>query len=475
MNRKKYFLFFLCFSVCAGGLFLIFSLPPPHTLVLAEDGFHPRTMTVSVGDTVTFRTKQNKYFWPASDFHPTHSLYPAFDANAPVSPDDSWSFTFTEPGVYPFHDHLAAYYFGIIQVQDTSGKVTDNCMEQGGKVQCWQNEIFFALAQGGVDGAYGAVAELFTTDPEFRESCHSIAHNIGLASYQFYAKNKDFIISPKAAVCAGGFYHGFMEGYIGATGDTTGAGRVCDDIGEAVGVVSPSARLQCYHGIGHGAVETTIASTGSFGSQYAFIESALALCEQASAGVDERYRCVSGVYNGIANFYINSAYGLSVEKENPLLLCATQKDIYKEACYGNMNSVVLWSADNNFTKAAASVLALPDNNHRARALWYLASLYATEHLSDTSFEEVVNECHHLQVEFRGDCIRGFAEGLLEHGNPGVEYKQMLTFCREPLLSNAERAECLNATLSTLESWYGKEKAKDICSSLEEDERTYCSP
>jgi plastocyanin len=339
-NWKPLFIFSAC-AVLLSALFLM--TQQPRTIVLKDDGFHPRVLKVRQGEKVTFKSERNKYYWPASDFHPTHTIFPAFDSKEPVRPDATWSFTFEKPGVYKYHDHLAAYYFGIIRVTDKAGNVPENCLEQGGEFECWQNEIFLTLAEQGVDAAYDTVSKLFNSTPGFAESCHGITHNIGLASYQFFRSDPNFIYSPKAVVCAAGFYHGFMEGYLGSSGDIKDSARLCDEIGKRLGEESPDARLQCYHGVGHGAVETTIADSGSFGTRDEFVAKAIELCEKATEGELERYRCVSGIYNGIANFYINGAYGLSAKSENPLLMCATQKDVYKEACYGNMNSVVLWA------------------------------------------------------------------------------------------------------------------------------------
>lgn len=467
----KGLLFLGVFVVCAVALFVI--LQSAGTITLKDDGFHPRVLTVRAGETVTFKNERGKYFWPASDFHPTHTIFPAFDSKGPLAPDDTWSFTFEKPGIYKYHDHLAAYYFGIIRVADENGMVPDNCTEQGGHFECWQNEVYLALAEHGVDAAYDTIARLFNQSPDFAESCHGITHNIGLASYQFYRTNPDFIFSPKAIVCASGFYHGFMEGYLGASGSIAESARLCDEIGERLGEQTPDARLQCYHGVGHGAVETTVAESGSFGSRDEFVARAVLLCEQASEGVQERYRCVSGIYNGIANLYINGAYGLSVADENPLLMCAVQKEEYKEACYGNMNSVVLWAADNNFLEASREFLAIPDGAYTKKSIEYLAGLYAVTHMDETLFPAVLMECRKLPGEYHVSCVKGFVQGLLEHGSPGIEYRKALSFCRLPGLHSEERDGCLDSALGDAETWYSKKRAGEICAEVTLEERAYC--
>ncbi len=87
-----------------------------HTITLTKDGFVPDTVTIKKGDTITFKTTTGNMFWPASNLHPSHLLYPEFDPKEPVQPDASWSFTFDKVGKWQFHDHLAPYFTGTITV-----------------------------------------------------------------------------------------------------------------------------------------------------------------------------------------------------------------------------------------------------------------------------------------------------------------------------------------------------------------------
>lgn len=86
------------------------------TITLSENGFEPESVTVEKGTVVTFQTTRGKHFWPASDLHPTHDIYPAFDPKEPIAPDKTWSFRFDRVGEWKYHDHLAPYYTGEITV-----------------------------------------------------------------------------------------------------------------------------------------------------------------------------------------------------------------------------------------------------------------------------------------------------------------------------------------------------------------------
>ncbi len=87
-------------------------------VTLTEEGYEPKTLTVVKAATVTFQTTRSDPFWPASDLHPTHDIYPEFDPREPVAADKTWSFRFDKVGTWRYHDHLFPYYRGTITVVD---------------------------------------------------------------------------------------------------------------------------------------------------------------------------------------------------------------------------------------------------------------------------------------------------------------------------------------------------------------------
>lgn len=85
-------------------------------ITLTSDGWKPSEVTIKQGNTITFKNTTGNKFWPASNLHPSHLLYPEFDPKQPIAADASWSFVFTKIGAWQFHDHLAPYFTGIITV-----------------------------------------------------------------------------------------------------------------------------------------------------------------------------------------------------------------------------------------------------------------------------------------------------------------------------------------------------------------------
>ena len=73
------------------------------TVAITEEGFSPSKVVISKGDTVVWVNNGEKLHWPASNYHPTHNLYPEtggclgskFDACKGLSKEETYSFTFT--------------------------------------------------------------------------------------------------------------------------------------------------------------------------------------------------------------------------------------------------------------------------------------------------------------------------------------------------------------------------------------------
>ncbi len=86
------------------------------SVVLTERGFQPSELSVKQGTKVTFSTTAERPFWPASNLHPSHELYSAFDPKRPIAANETWSFIFDQVGDWDMHDHLRSYFTGTIHV-----------------------------------------------------------------------------------------------------------------------------------------------------------------------------------------------------------------------------------------------------------------------------------------------------------------------------------------------------------------------
>jgi len=87
-------------------------------ILMKNQSFKPNTLTIKKGDKVTFVNEDNKSYWPASDIHPTHSLYPEFDSKKPVKKGERWSIIFFKAGNWSYHDHINPAITGNIIVTE---------------------------------------------------------------------------------------------------------------------------------------------------------------------------------------------------------------------------------------------------------------------------------------------------------------------------------------------------------------------
>ncbi|MEK9176699.1 MAG: hypothetical protein AAB923_00210, partial [Patescibacteria group bacterium] len=334
-------IFLLAIVAILGGLLLSAGHPRVATVTLTEGGFVPSHITLQVGDTVKFISTAGKYFWPASDPHPVHNDYSTFDPRRPIAPDESWSYRFDAPGARKYHDHLAAYYTGEVTVlAPGASEVRSVCDAAPSTMSCWLEKIEAAYVDKGLGAAFDQMAVFYETDPLFPVHCHGVAHSLGLKGYEAYRKDPSALLDPKAAICGNGFYHGFMEAFLGATESVLKARDACDSIPTTGIGASPDAHYQCYHGIGHGVMETVVVNRATYGTVEEMTEEGLGLCREAARGGEELFRCTSGIFNAAANWDIAGTFGVSLSDQF-LALCARAPGEYKRACYGNMNAAVM--------------------------------------------------------------------------------------------------------------------------------------
>jgi len=98
------------------------------TVVYSDDGFVPTSITVRPGTVVTFIDQSAAHeMWVASDEHPTHTQYDGTnkDEHCPntagttldqCAEGSTYSFTFSKPGVWSYHNHREDEHHGSVTV-----------------------------------------------------------------------------------------------------------------------------------------------------------------------------------------------------------------------------------------------------------------------------------------------------------------------------------------------------------------------
>ncbi len=488
MSKLKIIFVFILVLLVAAFYYYFLSQPTGGNfeVILGSDGFSPATLIIQKGDTVTFKSAAGKDFWPASDLHPSHTIYSEFDPKQPIGPESFWSFKFNKAGEWKYHDHLFSVYRGVIKVKDRKSDIsrsTDDCDNSENKGQCWEKQIENVLNEEGLNSAFELLANLYSTQQAFAQDCHSYTHQLGIAAYYKFNKDKNIDLSPKTAYCGYGFYHGFMETLLQSSGTLQEARDFCAYVGRTLAKQTTDAESACYHGIGHGTVDG--GDPTAWGNPEKILNPGLKMCELVSAQPDHLYRCVTGAYNALEILSMDSKYKLEMIAKNPFGICESQKEDYKEPCYTNMLPALMRNNDEDFTKVAKIVSEIPNkDNATARMLGLPTRQMVTLSLfydyvranfqkSDYAIGEGVKICQSLKSDLRLPCIEGLSGSYMKYGEPGKEYIKGLAFCGSDLLSKDEKDTCHKHILNRLRIWYSSDMAANICESVNKEYQNLC--
>lgn len=471
-------------AVITVGAVLAYLYLAPRTYVIHRTayGFEPRSLLIRAGDTVTFKSTTGEEFWPASGSHPTHQLYPEFDPKRPLAPNESWSFTFTRPGVWAFHDHLASKFQGSILVQGNPGESVKNCLEsnaQGVKAGCYAAEVASLIETKGLDAAFAAFSKFYETDQVFRENCHDVMHIFGSKAYAVFQKTNEPVIRPETSYCAFGFYHGFIEEMFAEKGFSQLAdGKAyCDLVGKTKDLPggaqgARTAAAACYHGMGHASFDTIDGKL--WGNDAAMVSYALSQCKRIASN-DEQYRqCGSGVFNSLANAYSARSYDLAFNDVEPLKICSDQEKVQQVGCYKEIVLGQIRHQKLDFPSALSFIYRVPDAAIGAESLFGYIDDYIRYNRGNLSVADIPKLCLAQKGElYQKACIQGSISAFVGGGQPGREYEKPLELC-SLIPSGTLHTYCVTFSFDILSTHYPIEKIRELCSSLPESDRQACT-
>ncbi len=453
---------------------------------LKASGFTPSSIIVQKGDTVIFTTTLKKPFWPASDPHPIHSIFPSFDPKRPIDGKETWSFTFSEVGTWRYHDHLSPESIGAITVTTDERSKTSayDCgksekLDEVGKRYCWRERLIQGKETGGTRGAFEVLKSLYASDPLFVTSgggCHAQAHTIGDWAYEDFKRVKDIRkmdLPPETVDCGYGYFHGLLEHMFRDNPDPSTGREICEYLTERFSATIPRIRLNCFHGIGHGFVPQPLPGDRLWGNAQAIVAPALETCDTISPTRDEieTMECLMGGFNVISDWTFRKEYGLAPDENNPLGFCALQTSrLRKLACYYEMGMHL-----NPYTKDDIAELAtrfidqIPEDEYANQVITVTVAGSIQRALSqpdyDAKIRTKVRECHEVASRLRISCIKGIVGGLAAHGQPGKEYVKILEFCARADLRDDERDACYELAAQKLVNQYPRDKAMDVCKAV----------
>ena len=461
----------------------LFLNPASHQVVLNDEGFRPQKLTVKVGEDVVFKTNNDSEFWPASNVHPVHTIYPEFDPKRPIPPDESWTFVFDSPGVYRYHDHLRPQYKGEIEVISQSGEMIKTDCSNEKTIACWEELMLEILKKDGIAAAFNKMTNLIETEPNFSSDCHGYSHLIGEEAFYLFEKNENFQLTPATTLCGYGFYHGFMETLLQTTGDAELARSFCEYADEQLAGQASAAATACYHGTGHGAIDGSDPS--AWGDIEAMMEPGFALCDLIVSNEFQDYLCATGVYNAIEILARDQKYGLRELLDDPFAICANQPIKYREACYSNMTPAVLIKYNNNIVDAANYINQNMVDKEYPAIDGYTVNEMVTlgiffEYIrmnietNENYMADGIKLCRQQPPDDRLACIDGLSGGHMKYGKPGVEYIKNIEACSHKDLYADERDSCYSYFLPRLGNNYNQASVKEICLLVPEEYASkYC--
>lgn len=447
-------------------------------------GFSPKTLTVPVGTAVTF-VSAGVPFWPASNFHPLHVMYPEFDSRKIIPSGELYTFTFDRIGRWRFHNHLRAADIGTIIVTDENGgTINPDCArpertasDTSLAVSCWAAEIERVLLRDGYDAAFTRFDELYSQDAVFVSYCHDMMHLIGEAAYRNFVETGKGVTSDKTALCGYGFFHGFIETMLQDSASYDTAVKFCAEVQAELSktIGSPNAIYACYHGIGHGTFDALPQRT--WGNDREMVRQSLETCQNVTAGSEEIFykQCATGVFNSLANAYRAQLYTLQYDAQDPEKICREQNDeMLQRACYAE---VMLGFLHATFPTVSLDTLLqhVTAITHPVGGPITMFTLVATAlqtEMPHVDFDRWNVRCARVAESFRDACTEGVAEGLLGWGKPGVEYKEALRWC-ETVANTPMRSGCYAYVLPRLDTLYSREKTMEICTTVPPDVQQLC--
>ena len=441
------FLFFLF-------LIIIIFLAPGNTLAHSEvqvvemtpNGFEPQSVIVDQNSSVIFVNKDKESRWPASNPHPTHELYPEFDARKPIAPAESWAFKPKKVGEWKYHDHNFPHMRGVItvvgekvsvakspqntffvQFKDTInnlfskirnlfGSKSISNPEASGQKPLPNKEDFKKLsydiqaktlkeiAQGnGASKAWQFTKDVFKGEGGSSGNIHDLAHLSGLLLYESIGFEG---IKDCSAQFAFGCYHGFLDKAFSKNLDQMlTAQNACLKLDPNNIVTGPVA--SCIHGIGHGIASYYLTSD---------LKKALVSCRKLSQGNEY---CFDGVFME----FVRSAPISFFKKEDPLYPCdQLEKEFgytYSSSCGRNQSSLLMSRFNMGFDEVVGICLSSSSKPFKESCFDALGFSLA----SKGDVNQIIAGCQKIGVpEYINKCAKAAGGELVFQEIPGWSEK-----------------------------------------------------
>ena len=270
----------------------------------------------------------------------------------------------------------------------TGAALSDDC-----DIICYREQL---KAIGESQGIIAMLAELesdVATDPTVIERCHPVAHELGELGYVLKQDYGDAFVEG-APICASGYYHGVMIGYLKAHPDFTEKefSVVCDS------QTDPFLYFQCLHGLGHGTM---------FYYDHD-VDAALKACDLLK-DTYERESCYGGVFmeNGLA---AEGYHEGEIDPDDPEYPCNAVAEQYRSACYFLLTSQVILHHTPVMQDVAAVCADAPEQ-YQTFCFQSYGRDVSSQTISGSDIPRVIELCSYAG-EHRRDCIIGVVRDIV---------------------------------------------------------------
>lgn len=293
----NYKLFLILLFLGSVTLSFILNRPKVYVVILSDSGFIPQEITIPRGSIVEWKIEGKNLHWPATNDHPTHTVYPEgggcigskLDACRGLKAGASYSFKFDRSGSWGIHDHTAAQSTMVVKVKEVDNqknertigsrdrkhlqlfsekqkmqltayskvitaevaaeKAFEICTDlRGTKFReaqhCYSEVFYFVAKQNSQKFAFNTISVLVKNPKNLTKACHLMAHGVGNGIYDKNPENWQDEIGKASSECSYGEIHGILEGYSSSGNNPFDKKKIPD-------ICIKNNDPACYHGLGH--------------------------------------------------------------------------------------------------------------------------------------------------------------------------------------------------------------------------------
>lgn len=436
-------------------------------ITIEEDGFHPRSIELEKGDTIVFINNDSQDHWPASNLHPTHTMYAAFDPQKPLKSGESWSFIFEQEGTWFFHDHLYPKNGGKITVLSPKVGSTQNNKKMDEKSLETEGRRLMSVIEQEQDereklrlvkeltyavGPTKAMALFNNYQPQRTGQTHLLTHGIGEVTYALYGEEA-------LPYCANDMLNGCVHGLMLTAISDIGFEGIQRMV-EHCKIESLFKYRMCLHASGHAFLAFT---------NYDDIFSPLKNCDLLNENPNDVLHC----YNGVFMENVHGDHEGRIPPLHPwldttdlLFPCNTVEPQYQSACYLNQAGWWYHVFQQNIEKVVAYCMEIP-TDYLPECVNNLGRVISSVVKNDIS--GIKKYCHLLPNELASDCISVIALSTFAIGDESLPFI---------LCSEIESSEAAANCYSGLENFFQEnnlsgKKYQELCLKFEPQYQYLC--